>query len=369
MEINEKNLSLTSNEDSTSSISMTSIKTAMETPSPEEEAQRNKRNSIMTRVITAIVLITFALPVVLLGDWFIFVFICVTLIGAIWEIIKCGRIRYSVFMYVVTLISSIFLMVMPLIRGLMTKTGGIRISEYFIDINFSPLIVFVVILFLFLAVIVDKNFTVREACFIFTMIFIIVFGLQSALYIRYIPSSVNHDIVTVASDTTAIIDNSDYFNVDDNFYTAFLLLWVCMSGVLSDTGGYIFGMLFGKTKMNERISPKKTWEGFFGGIVFSFALCTLVGLMLPAFTQGQVVLLRGVLDLEHWYNILILALILPPTSVIGDFVFSSIKRFNGIKDYGNIFPGHGGILDRIDSLIFSCMAAATYIFIWEFFVS
>ena len=359
MEIKEKNLSLTSNEDSTSSISMTKIKTAMETPDPVEEAQRNKRNSIMTRVITAIVLIVFSLPVVLLGYWFIFVFICVALMGAIWEIIKCGRIRYSPFMYIVTFVSAIFLMIMPLLRGLMSVHGAFRISSFFIDINFSPLIVFIVILFLFLTVIIDKNFTVREACFIFTMIFIIVFGLQSALYIRYIPSLVLHE---------ATADTLPYFNIYDNFYSAFLLLWVCMSGVLSDTGGYIFGMLFGKTKMNERISPKKTWEGFFGGIVFSFALCTLFGLLLPAFTQGEVSLLRGVLDLEHWYNILILALILPPTSVIGDFVFSSIKRFNGIKDYGNIFPGHGGVLDRIDSLIFSCMAAATYIYIWRFFV-
>ena len=114
MEINEKNLSLTSNEDSTSSISMTKIKTAMETPDPIEEAEKKKRNSIMTRVITAIVLIVFALPVVLLGDWFIFVFICAALMGAIWEIIKCGRIRYSPFMYVVTFLSAIFLMIMPL---------------------------------------------------------------------------------------------------------------------------------------------------------------------------------------------------------------------------------------------------------------
>ena len=90
MELNEKNLSLTSNEDSTSSISMTKIKTAMETPDPIEEAEKKKRNSIMTRVITAIVLIVFALPVVLLGDWFIFVFIVATLMGAIWEIIKCS---------------------------------------------------------------------------------------------------------------------------------------------------------------------------------------------------------------------------------------------------------------------------------------
>ena len=142
MEINEKNLSLTSNEDSTSSISMTSIKKAMEEPSPEDAADKKKRNSILTRVITAIVLIVFALPVVLLGDWFMFVFVCIILIGAIWEIIKCGRIRYSKFMYAVTFLSSIFLMIMPLMRGLISSTKIYpKLFSYFIDINFSPLMV------------------------------------------------------------------------------------------------------------------------------------------------------------------------------------------------------------------------------------
>ena len=359
MEIDERNLSFTSNEDSTQSISMTFIKKQENTPSPEDLDEKKKKNSIMTRVITAIVMIAFALPVVLLGDWFLFIFVCSALLVAIWEIIKCGRIRYTIFMYAVTYISSMFLMIMPLLRGLITTNHGDRLFNYFIDINFSPLMVFIVIFFLFITVIADKNFTVREACFIFTMIFIIVFGMQSALYIRYIPCLVLQQ--NGPPSTT-------YFNIQDNFYSAFLLLWVVMSGVLSDTGGYIFGMLFGQTKMNERISPKKTWEGFIGGTVFSFILCTLVGLLIPAFTQGRISLLPGVLDLDHWYNILILSLILPPTSVVGDFVFSSIKRFNGIKDYGNIFPGHGGVLDRIDSLIFTCMTAATYIYIWMIFV-
>lgn len=359
MEINDKNLSFTTDEDHSSSVNMTFIKKQNKELNPDEEKEKQKKNSIMTRVITAIVMIAFALPVVLLGDWFLFIFVCFGLLIAIWEIIKCGRIRYTVFMYAVTYVSSMFLMIMPLLRGLITTNHGDWLFTYFIDINFSPLMVFIVIFFLFITVIADKNFTVREACFIFTMIFIIVFGLQSALYIRYLPSSVYHKSVT---------GPLEYFNIQDNFYSAFLLLWVVMSGVLSDTGGYIFGMLFGQTKMNERISPKKTWEGFIGGTIFSFILCTMVGLLIPAFTQGNISLLPGVLDLEHWYNILFLSLILPPTSVVGDFVFSSIKRFNGIKDYGNIFPGHGGVLDRIDSLIFTCMTAATYIYIWMIFV-
>lgn len=358
--IDDKTLTFTTDDDKRATSDMTFIRT--EKPlSPEEDAGRKKKNSIMTRSITAIVMIVFVLPVVLLGDWFLFTLVVAGLMTAIWEIIKCGRIRYTVFLYLVTYISAIFLMIMPLLRGLLTGNGtSTQPFAYFADINFSPLIVFIVILALFLTVIVDKNFTVREACFLFTMIFIIVFGLQSALYLRYMPVRNFHAALGAEEEAEL-----KYFNINDNFNSAFLLLWVAMSGVLSDTGGYIFGMLFGQTKMNERISPKKTWEGFFGGVFFSFAICTLIGLLVPALSQGEVSLLPGVLDLEHWYNILILSLILPPTSVIGDFVFSSIKRFNGIKDYGNIFPGHGGVLDRIDSLLFTCMTAATYVYIWD----
>lgn len=356
MENDDRNATFINDDDASSPINMTFIKT--EKPiDPKEEAERKKKNSILTRVVTAIVMIAFAIPVVLLGDWFLFILVCCGLVGAIWEIIKCGRIKYSKFMYVVTFLSAIFLMIMPLLRGLIISNHGGRLFAHFIDINFSPLMVFIVILLLFITVIYDKNFTVREACFIFTMLIIIVFGLQSALYLRYIPNLLIHSGPEGA--------DLPYFNIQDNFYSAFLLLWVVASGALSDTGGYIFGMLFGQTKMNERISPKKTWEGFIGGVVFSFVICALVGLLIPALSQGKISLLPGVLDLNHWYNILILSLILPPTSVIGDFVFSSIKRFNGIKDYGNIFPGHGGILDRIDSLLFTCMTAATYIFIWR----
>lgn len=366
--IDDKTLTFTTDDDKRATSDMTFVKS--ERPlTPEEDELRKKRSSTTTRTITAIVMTIFALPVVLLGDWFLFTLVVAGLMTAIWEIIKCGRIKYTIFLYIVTYISAIFLMIMPLLRGFITERSTLtQPFTYFADINFSPLIVFIVILALFLTVIVDKNFTVREACFLFTMIFIIVFGLQSALYLRYIPVRNFHQ--TLASQDEAAEAALPYFNVYDNFNSAFLLLWVVMSGVLSDTGGYIFGMLFGQTKMNERISPKKTWEGFFGGVFFSFIICTLFGFLIPALTRGsdgssEISLLPGVLDLEHWYNIMILAAILPPTSVIGDFVFSSIKRFNGIKDYGNIFPGHGGVLDRIDSLLFTCMTAATYIYIWE----
>jgi phosphatidate cytidylyltransferase len=110
---------------------------------------------------------------------------------------------------------------------------------------------------------------------------------------------------------------------------------------LSDSGAYFGGMLFGKHKLAPVVSPKKTIEGSVGG-----ALGTIIGtvIIILAFEQMYSV------DI----NMLAAILITPVLSVIGmlgDLVMSAIKRTYGIKDYGNIMPGHGGVLDRVDSVL------------------
>jgi phosphatidate cytidylyltransferase len=112
---------------------------------------------------------------------------------------------------------------------------------------------------------------------------------------------------------------------------------------MSDTGAYFTGVCFGKHKMAPVISPKKTWEGFFGGWVISVGLTVLYGVICNAIVGSEV------------FNLLMLAVVaavLAPLSVMGDLLASLIKRRTGIKDYGNIMPGHGGVMDRFDSVIF-----------------
>lgn len=329
-------------------------------PSDLRKANR-KRSSTRTRTITAIFIIAFALPLVILGDWFFFGLIVLVLFGALFEIIKCGQIKYTFFLYFVTFLISISMMVSPLIRMLLTEGELTRIFSNFVYVDVSPFVIFIFIVLLFFTVVVDKNFTIRDACFMLSMVLIITFGLQNALFVRYYPIHLYYQ--NNPSDASG-----PYFNLYENFYSCFLLLFVAISAILSDTGGYFFGMLFGHYKMNERISPKKTWEGFVGGVATSFFICSLIGLLIPVFSGGKMSLLDGVLDLEHWYNILLLAFVLPTISVLGDFIFSSIKRFYGIKDFGKIFPGHGGVLDRIDSLLFSFMAAGSYIYMFMVFM-
>ncbi len=115
---------------------------------------------------------------------------------------------------------------------------------------------------------------------------------------------------------------------------------------MSDTGAYFVGTFFGKHKMAPVISPKKSWEGFFGGWLISVGLTAVFGVICNAFIGGLSSLHINV------GLITVLAAVLAPLSVVGDLFASLIKRRCGIKDYGNIMPGHGGVMDRFDSVMF-----------------
>jgi phosphatidate cytidylyltransferase len=112
----------------------------------------------------------------------------------------------------------------------------------------------------------------------------------------------------------------------------FILIWA------NDTGAYLTGMTFGSHKLMERISPKKTWEGFFGGL--------LIAVLAAWFLAGWL----GVVDRLHWVMI---SVIISVAGTYGDLVESMLKRNTGVKDSGTIMPGHGGFLDRFDSAILS----------------
>ena len=112
----------------------------------------------------------------------------------------------------------------------------------------------------------------------------------------------------------------------------FLLIWV------NDTGAYLVGVTAGRHRLFERISPKKSWEGFFGGVI----LAATAGWFLAGWL--------GVVDRLHW---VVIALIVSVAGTYGDLVESMLKRSIGVKDSGTIMPGHGGFLDRFDSAIIS----------------
>ena len=120
-----------------------------------------------------------------------------------------------------------------------------------------------------------------------------------------------------------------------------LLLGVFMFIWLYDTGAFCVGMLLGRHRLFERISPKKSWEGVIGGIAVCVAGAFATHYWFDEFFQ--------VPDLNTWVN---LSVVVAVFSTFGDLVESLIKRTVGVKDSGNIMPGHGGFLDRFDSLLF-----------------
>lgn len=128
----------------------------------------------------------------------------------------------------------------------------------------------------------------------------------------------------------------------------FIFIWI------NDTGAFLVGSLLGRHRLFERISPKKSWEGFFGGLLLVVVAAMLFGLYCP----GTFGLGRFDISLWGWFGLGVVASVF---STWGDLVESMIKRDLQIKDSGHIIPGHGGILDRIDSLLLVVPAAFIYL--------
>jgi phosphatidate cytidylyltransferase len=129
-------------------------------------------------------------------------------------------------------------------------------------------------------------------------------------------------------------------------YGAGLLLAFFVTIWINDTGAYVTGMTLGRHRIFERISPKKSWEGFFGGLVFSFGSAYVFSLFETS------------LSLLQWLGF---SVIIVTFATFGDLSESLLKRTIGVKDSGNILPGHGGILDRFDSILFASIAISIYL--------
>jgi phosphatidate cytidylyltransferase len=120
-----------------------------------------------------------------------------------------------------------------------------------------------------------------------------------------------------------------------HFLTWILLLMGLIWG--ADSGAYFTGRRFGRTKLARRVSPGKSWEGVIGGVVV-----TQVGVSLFAYSQHW--------SLEQAFVLAFIALVTVLVSVLGDLTESMFKRHEGVKDSGHLIPGHGGVMDRVDSL-------------------
>lgn len=265
---------------------------------------------MLKRSITAAFIVAIVFPLLFLGEWYTLALATAFVGGGIYEVLHVkDDIEWPwYFRLIVYLFSYSMLYWVHLINFI--DTGVLTIPEgYSVQIN----IIFVAmyLMTLFFSEVTTKSIKIIDVFYVFTITLVFAVAGQAFMFIRQL-----------------------------SFNAAFYVLF---TNFMSDAFAYYFGIMFGKRKLAPIISPKKTWEGAIAGVAMSGILGTIVFLILP-FGEFPI------------WVIFIISVILGIGAIIGDLIFSSIKRYFGIKDFGVIFPGHGGILDRVDSLLFNLMA-------------
>ena len=192
--------------------------------------------------------------------------------------------------------------------------------------------------------------------FIFKGGYFLLFFLLSIFFVA------NYELFSVFREKTTILFldlililslYSIYYLSDLNEISFYILLWIIILVVCSDIGGYVFGKIF-KWKKLTKISPRKTLSGVFGSFIFSLFSVFIANAML---SSNQVIPI-DFLDPKFFFLAIIFSLI----AQAGDLTISYFKRIEKVKDTGKILPGHGGILDRIDGLMFVVILAFVLIY-------
>jgi phosphatidate cytidylyltransferase len=185
--------------------------------------------------------------------------------------------------------------------------------------------------------------------------FLILFVL--GLCVRQFVSKSNPEAITAISTTLFglmyipwLLNFIQKINFFPNIHGQFYVLHFILVTKFSDLGAYVTGSLFGKHKMIPRISPGKTWEGFVGAIIVS----TLISIGYAQIAHSKVPNMTVL-------HATLLGILLSSTAVIGDLIESLFKREAGVKDSGKLFPGIGGILDLMDSLLFNAPLMYLYL--------
>ncbi|GLB46950.1 phosphatidate cytidylyltransferase [Philodulcilactobacillus myokoensis] len=247
------------------------------------------------RVITAVVALMIFIPLLILGGIWLDITAFVLGMIALSEILIMKKQILVSIEAIISLIGTLFVI---------APVGWYQNVPTLIRNPFFALYIFIVLLLLS-TVFTDNRFSFDDAGVI-------------SLGMMYIGMGFHYFLAARAENWTIIM-------------YALLIVWC------TDSGAYIFGKKFGKHKLSP-VSPNKTWEGSIGGTVLAVIVCTIWLMFFP----------------NHIYNNLIMffiTILLSITGQFGDLIESAIKRYYGVKDSGKILPGHGGILDRFDSLL------------------
>lgn len=261
------------------------------------------------RIITGIVALLVFIPICIFSKFVIFP-IAMGILAAIgvFEISKCIGWEKK---FVLTIPTFIVALALPILRYFLS--GKSKPNSVFL--LFAMASAFLLLVYTLAYVMFTKNkYKLSDALTFFALSIYVIGCFSSVVIVRY---------------TNFVEDQGKYM-----YLIIFLSAWIC------DTFAYFTGRFFGKHKLIPAISPKKTIEGAIGGIIFTFIAMMGYGCLLKfAFKYDGI----------SFVHLAILGVILPIVSQIGDLIASCIKRQYDIKDFGNVFPGHGGVIDRFDS--------------------
>ena len=270
------------------------------------------------RVLTGIGIGVVGIPIVILSDYIVYpIFLGLMALIGVWELLRVFGLNKA---YEISVPAYLIALALPtLAHGSLTPAG--KQMDYLL---FVAAVMFAYLLYLIAVCVFKKERQLSHADN--PDIRIIGFGDVSAVF-----TAVAYVVVSfTAMSLTRYMNNGSKI-----FGLVFIAAWMC------DTFAYFTGRFFGKHPLAPNLSPKKTVEGSIGGILFAVLGCLLYGLIIEAAT-----------DLKANYIVLgLLGFVLSIVSQIGDIWASLIKREHGIKDYSRMLPGHGGVMDRFDSIL------------------
>ena len=256
------------------------------------------------RIISAIIMSLIFIPLLLIGNLPFVIFVTILGIGAVYELLKL-KPNLPLIIKILTYIETILLILMDKLK---------------FTNNISLILIIMLLVNLSLLVFIDDKdkYNYKDAFYLLGLVLFLGLSFRNFIYLR-----------------------------DDSLY---ILVYLLLITVVTDSFALFTGKLLGKHKLAPNISPNKTIEGSIGGSLFGTISASIFYLL--------------VINNKYLFLTIITTLLLTIIGQLGDLIKSSIKRYENINDFSNLIPGHGGIIDRLDSIIFVMM---TYILIMRLF--
>ena len=267
-----------------------------------------------TRIITAIVAILIFVPVLVFSNTIIFPIACgILAMVAAGEILACVGVLKK---WPVSILSLAAVAAAMGSVGYLSRVEGGADTFQQLLLTFTYVYLFAMLAF---AVFSKGNLPIADALTVAGMIFYVVFGFASVVLLR------------------------------ETIHGAYIYLLIFLSAWITDTGAYFTGVFFGKHKLIPDVSPKKTVEGAVGGVITCIVTFVVFGWIVGAISDLT----------PHYLRLALVGFVASIVSMVGDLIASLLKRKYGVKDYGKLFPGHGGVMDRFDSVL----ATAPFLYI------